>query len=186
MADTLILNADYSPTTIVPLSTLNWQEAIKMVYLDRVRVLEYYDAWEVHSPTTTMRVPSVMVLNEHIKASHTVRYSKSLIHLRDTYKCQYCAEDFHDYAWELTLDHVIPRKLGGKTRWDNIVSACSPCNMKKSHHLNMKPLVAPKRPSFWELIDARRKLPIKIPIGSKWNQYLIWDESLIEWVKHGK
>ncbi len=49
--DTLVLNKDAQPISILPLSAIGWQEAIKYMWLDRVHVLEWYDDWIVRSPT---------------------------------------------------------------------------------------------------------------------------------------
>ena len=58
----LVLNADFRPLSYFPLSTWNWQDAVKAVFLDRVSVLSEYDR-EVHSPSFTMRLPSVIALS---------------------------------------------------------------------------------------------------------------------------
>ena len=50
--------------------------------------------------------------------------------LRDRFTCQYCGE-----REELTFDHVIPRSKGGQTTWENVVAACSPCNLRKRDRL---------------------------------------------------
>ena len=59
MADTLVLNADAKPYSILPLSTISWQESIKYLILDRVTVLEWYDDWVVSSPSWETAVPAV-------------------------------------------------------------------------------------------------------------------------------
>ena len=58
-----------------------------------------------------------------------VRFSRRNIFARDQHTCQYCGRRFS--ATELSLDHVIPRSRGGTTTWDNIVSACRACNVRK-------------------------------------------------------
>jgi len=47
---------------------------------------------------------------------------------RDLYTCQYCGKEIH----QPTLDHVIPKHMGGEHTWENVVSACIPCNRHKA------------------------------------------------------
>ena len=58
---TLVLNADAQPVSIVPLSTVHWHDAIRIIYLDRANVLEEYDCWVVRSPSGQGRMPSVIM-----------------------------------------------------------------------------------------------------------------------------
>lgn len=177
--DTLILNADGIPLSVVPLSTLNWQEAVKLMFMGRVEVLASYDDWSVHSPSVEFQVPAVVMLNEYIKVDRSVRFSRSNVLLRDEYKCQYCGGNFCDNQHELTLDHVVPRFNGGRTKWDNIVAACPKCNLEKSHYDHMKPNNAPRRPSYYELVQKRMKHSIIVPHQS-WSDFLGWDSSLVQ------
>ena len=175
MSTTLVLNADIQPVSVVPLSTVHWQDAIRIIYLGRAAVLEEYNRWVIRSPSVQMRMPSVIMLKEHQKHNGKVEFSRYNIILRDKYRCQYCGEPF-DYC-DLTYDHVIPRRDGGKTTWDNIVSACSPCNQKKAHHTNMKPIKAPYRPNYWELAANRKTRPITVP-HETWVQWIVWDSDV--------
>ena len=74
-----ILNNDGLPLNVVPLSTLSWQESIKLVYLDRAIVIASYADWVVHSPSMSFNVPSIILLNEYIKVSKSTKYSKENI-----------------------------------------------------------------------------------------------------------
>jgi len=58
-----------------------------------------------------------------------LKFNRRNIFARDKNRCQYCGKRFA--TSELSLDHVIPRTLGGKTTWENIVCACAACNVKK-------------------------------------------------------
>ena len=127
MNSVLILNADYSPLQIAPLSTISWKEAVKLVWLDQVEVLEYYDDWFVHSPSVTLQVPSVIVTKTYVKTSRGVKFNKTNLCIRDEYTCQYCIQKFDSKS--LTIDHVLPRSHGGKTNWQNVCCACGPCNL---------------------------------------------------------
>lgn len=57
--DTLLLNANGAPLSVTPLSTLTWQESIKLIWLDKINVLEWHD-WTVRSVNHSMHVPSVI------------------------------------------------------------------------------------------------------------------------------
>lgn len=58
-----------------------------------------------------------------------VKFNRRNIYARDRNMCQYCGKR-HPLS-ELSLDHIIPRSMGGKSTWDNIVCACTRCNVKK-------------------------------------------------------
>lgn len=171
MNATLVLNADAQPVSIVPLSTVAWQDAVRIIYLGRAAVMEEYDLWVIRSPSVQMRMPSVIMLKEYQQHNGKVEFSRYNVILRDNYTCQYCSEKFP--FKELTFDHVIPKRSKGKTDWDNIVSACYPCNQKKAHHAKMKPKRKPKRPTYWQLAEVRKQRPIIVPIAS-WEKYLGW------------
>ena len=135
-SDTLLLNADYKPLSLSPLSTLTWQESIKLIWLDKINVVEWHDNWEVHSPSRTMKVPSVIAVREYVQQDREgINFSRRNVFIRDHYTCQYCLHPFN--SKELTLDHVIPRSKGGKSGWDNMVTACKKCNPVSYTHLTL-------------------------------------------------
>ena len=176
MSTTLVINANGMPVSVVPLSTVHWQDAVRIIYLDRAVVLEEYPRWVLRSPTVQMRMPSVIMLKEHQKHNGKVEFSRYNIILRDNYRCQYCGEEF-DYG-DLTYDHVVPRRNGGQTKWENIASSCAPCNQKKAHHTNMKPFKAPYRPTYWELAANRRRRPITVPHHT-WVDWIGWESEVV-------
>lgn len=176
MGHTLVLNANYTPLNVMPISSINWKDAIKVKYLGGAKVLNEYEDWEVHSPSTTIRVPSVMISENYIKTKHVVRFSRINLLIRDNFTCQYC--DKHLEPRDLTVDHVIPRVRGGTTRWENIVAACYVCNAIKGHKQSMKPRTKPQKPDYFQLVNNAKKLPITIPDES-WVPYLQWDSNLI-------
>jgi 5-methylcytosine-specific restriction endonuclease McrA len=121
----LVLNADYRPLSYYPLSLWSWQDAIKAVFLDRVNIVAEYDH-EVSSPSFAMKVPSVVCLKAYVKPATYPAFTRFNVFLRDKFQCQYCGSED-----DLTFDHLVPRRFGGQTTWDNIVTACSPCNLRK-------------------------------------------------------
>ena len=174
----LVLNADFRPLSYFPLSTWNWQDAVKAVFLDRVSVLSEYEK-EVHSPSFTMRLPSVIALRDYIPSARSPAFTRFNVFLRDTFTCQYC--NHKCAAPELTFDHVIPRAHGGRTSWENVVTACGPCNLRKGSKLprecNMIPRQEPRRPTSWELQDRGRGFPPNF-LHQSWRDFLYWDSEL--------
>lgn len=171
----LVLNADYTPLSYYPLSLWPWQTAIKAIFLDRVDVVASYDR-EVHSPSLDMKIPSVIALKQYVKPSEFPAFTRFNVFLRDRFTCQYCGDNHN-----LTFDHVIPRRLGGKTSWENIVGACALCNMKKGgrtpQQARMPILVKPIRPTNWQLQQRGKAFPPNF-LHETWRDWLYWDIEL--------
>ena len=125
--------------------------------LDKAVVLEWHDDCVVHSANWETQVPAVIMLKEYMKKKTAIRYSKQNVFLRDGYVCQYCETPVNKRT--ATLDHVLPTAKGGKSVWENATTACSPCNSHKGHHTKMKPKVKPHKPTYWELVEKRKKMP---------------------------
>ena len=81
----LVLNADYTPLSYYPLSLWPWQTAVKAVFLERVDIVAQY-AREVHSPTKTMQLPSVIALRQYVKPSEHPAFTRFNPFLRDRYE----------------------------------------------------------------------------------------------------
>lgn len=180
MAATLVLNADYSPLSLIPISSVSWRDSIKILFLGNAKLIESYDDWHVHSPSLTLPVPAVIASSEYIKKKPMIRFSRNNLLIRDNFTCQYCGVALT--ASDLTIDHVIPRVKGGQTKWDNVVCACYVCNSIKGHKSAMRPKKKPMKPDYFNLIDNVKKLPIKVP-SEKWIPYLSWDKNLVTIVK---
>ena len=174
----LVLNADFRPLSYFPLSVWSWQDAIKAVFLDRVSVLNEYDA-VVRSPSTTFRLPSVIALKDYIPAARRPAFTRFNVFLRDNFSCQYCLDRLPTH--DLTFDHVIPRSRGGHTTWENVVTACGTCNLLKGSRLprecRMHPRKPPGQPTTWELQDNGRAFPPNY-LHESWRDYLYWDSEL--------
>ena len=169
---TLVLNADYTPLSYYPLSLWPWQTAIKAVFLERVDIVASYDR-EVHSPSWTMQLPSVIALRQYVRPTQFPAFTRFNLFLRDRFACQYCGSER-----SLTFDHVVPRRLGGRTSWENVATACAPCNMKKGgrtpKQAKMPLLVTPIRPTNWQLQDQGKKFPPHY-LHETWRDWLYWD-----------
>lgn len=171
----LVLNADYRPLSYYPLSLWPWQEAVKAAVLERVDIVAQYDE-VVRSPSTEIRIPSVVVLKDYVKPQKRAAFTRFNLFLRDEFLCQYCGA-----RGDLTFDHVIPRARGGITSWENVVAACSPCNLRKGskllHRSGMSLRKPPRRPGAEELRNTGRKFPPG-HLHESWMDFLYWDAEL--------
>jgi 5-methylcytosine-specific restriction endonuclease McrA len=126
MSHALVLNASFEPLHVV-----TWQRAIQLLFQGKVEVVEESEQ-EIRTVRITIKVPAVLRLLTYVpltKKRNIVRFSRPNIFLRDNHVCQYCNQQFNRN--HLTLDHVIPIVQGGKKNWENIVTACKPCNQRK-------------------------------------------------------
>jgi 5-methylcytosine-specific restriction endonuclease McrA len=174
----LVLNADFRPLSYFPLSLWSWQDALKAVFLDRVDVVAEYET-TVRSANFQMRLPSVVSLRKYVNHARTPAFTRFNVFLRDGFACQYCGSAEREL---LTFDHVIPRSRGGRTTWENIVAACSPCNLKKGGRLpeqaKMRPAQLPVRPTMFELNERGRAFPPNY-LHESWQDFLYWDSELL-------
>jgi 5-methylcytosine-specific restriction endonuclease McrA len=121
---TLVLTHAYEPHRVV-----SWQRAITMYFDDKVEVLAEYEE-DVRSVGFSLKMPAVVRLVRAMRHPRRgVRFSRANVLARDAFACQYCGR--RASPRELTFDHVVPRARGGRTTWDNIVTACTRCNRRK-------------------------------------------------------
>ena len=171
----LVLNADYRPLSYYPLSLWSWQDSIKSVFLDRVITVSNYDR-VVRSPSFSLKLPSVLALKSYVNPQSNPNFTRFNVFLRDKFACQYCGSKN-----ELTFDHLLPRSKGGKTDWNNVVTACTCCNVKKGGRLltrsgmtvNQKPF----QPSTEDLHKNGKNFPPNF-LHKSWMDYLYWDVEL--------
>ena len=174
----LVLNADFRPLSYFPLSIWSWQDAVKAVFLDRVNIISEYEN-EVRSPNFAMRLPSVIALKQYVPLARRPAFTRFNVFLRDSFACQYCGDE--PGTSELTFDHVIPKSRGGLTTWDNVVAACSDCNLLKGsrlpHECGMIPARTPAEPSNHRLQLNGRSFPPNY-LHESWRDFLYWDTEL--------
>jgi len=151
----LVLNTNYAP-----LEVCSARRAICLYYLEKVDILINYDD-EVHSPSITIKIPSVIKLKEFIRHnSIDLVLSRSNIFHRDKHICQYCGKKTGPH----TIDHIIPRERGGRDTWENMVTACASCNIVKGNRLleeiGMKLIKKPIHPNrihyFQQFVGVRQ------------------------------
>lgn len=122
---TLVLDQGYQPHGIV-----TWQKAISLLYVGKVDVVEEY-ADVIRSVSMAMKMPAVIRLRRAMRhRPYRLKFSRLNVMRRDGFSCQYCRTKAP--VGELTYDHVVPRAQGGRTCWENIVTACRECNHAKA------------------------------------------------------
>ena len=118
------------------------------------------------------------MLRDYVKPRRRVAFTRFNLFLRDEFTCQYCGA-----REDLTFDHVIPRARGGVTSWENVVAACSKCNLRKGSQtlrnsgLSLNRL--PRKPYSEQLKNLGRKFPPNL-LHESWVDYLYWDAELQE------
>ena len=126
-----------------------------------------------------MQLPSVIALKEYIHQSRRPAFTRFNVFLRDRFSCQYCADRLP--TQDLTFDHVVPRSRGGRTTWENVVTACGACNLRKGsrmpREIGMIPLVTPRQQTAYDLQGAGRGFPPNY-LHESWRDYLYWDIEL--------
>jgi len=110
-----------------------------------------------------------LMLREYYKKKPYIRFSKYNVFLRDEFLCQYCGD--HVDKRSATLDHVLPVSHGGRTSWENSTTACATCNSLKGNNKRIKPKSVPYKPSYWELVEKRKRQPFSLRHDS-WEMFL--------------
>ncbi len=160
----LVLNLNYEPINVC-----NVKRAVVLLGKGKAELLEN-GRGEIRTPSVTMTIPSVIRLVYLVRRPLAQRkLSKKEIFLRDRHTCQYCGVRIR----ELTIDHVIPRRQDGGHAWENVVSACIPCNRRKAGRTpaeaGMKLLRQPKAPypSPYYILHNRTIL-------EEWRKFIPW------------
>jgi len=158
----LVLNASFEP-----LNVCSTRRAHVLVYKGKAEVLEHHGL-TLRSASDTFVWPHVIRLLHYVRVPRAVqrKISRRALFARDGWRCQYCGS-----TGRLTLDHVVPRSRGGMSVWENVVTSCAPCNMRKGNRLleevHMRLVAQPRAPSpaLFVTLSAQR-----IPDG--WRPYL--------------
>src|SRR5881398_3681336 len=163
MQHVLVLNASYEP-----LNVCSVRRAHVLVYKGKAEVIEELDQ-PLHSATDTFPWPHVIRLVTYVRVPRAVqrKISRRALFARDGWRCVYCGTA----NGRLTLDHVVPRSRGGESVWENVVTSCAPCNLRKGNRLPEEVAMAlrarPRPPApvlFIHLATPR--------IPNRWQPYL--------------
>ncbi len=162
----LVLNQNYEP-----LSVCSARRAIILLFLGKAEMIETYDGVKVFSISQSFPLPSVVRLDRYIKAPRKrILLTRKNVLIRDGYTCCYCGAT----RGPMTVDHIIPKNLGGADSWENLVCACDRCNNKKGNRTlpqsNMKLLRKPTRPNHITYIQ--RFVGVT---DTRWKQYLFME-----------
>ena len=163
MGQVLVLNASYEP-----LNVCSVRRAHVLVFKGKAEILEEHEM-PLHSATDTFARPHVIRLVQYIRVPRAEqrKISRRALFARDEWSCVYCGTS----GGRLTLDHVLPRSRGGDSVWENVVTSCAPCNLRKGNRLleevSMELPVRPKAPNPTLFIQLAAP---SIPAG--WLQYL--------------
>jgi 5-methylcytosine-specific restriction endonuclease McrA len=187
----LVLNRSYLPVHVTSARrafTLLYQGIARVVdeqyqtfdYEARSQLAVARDAEAIGTSGGPIRIPRVIVLIafDRLPKRH-VRFSRINLMARDSFQCQYCAR--RPQRAELNLDHVVPRSLGGRSTWENVVTSCVDCNRKKGgrtpRQAHLKLLRKPERPRWtplanlmWSSVRYREWRPVlSVVDASYWN-----------------
>lgn len=165
MSAVLVLNATYEPLNVIPL-----RRAILLLLKEKAEVVEATRE-RLRAERVDLAVPSVIRLVSYIPVPPRLPLpvSRRSVLARDNYTCQYCGGQPGKAL--LTIDHVVPRSKGGGTTWDNVVTACGPCNRRKGNRSpeqsNMVLMSVPARPRYlaFVLLGDRGR-------NDEWSKYL--------------
>ena len=163
MEQVLVLNASYEPLNVCTV-----RRAYVLVFKGKAEVLESLDR-PLRTATDTFRRPHVIRLVTYVRVPRTVqrKISRRALFARDGWRCVYCGTA----SGRLTLDHVVPRSRGGDSVWENVVTSCAPCNLRKGNRLLEElPMQLPKPPRAPAAALFIRLAASSIPTG--WMPYL--------------
>lgn len=143
MSQVLVLNQDYQAISLCEPS-----RAMILVLLQKAEMVADLADRKMRSVHKEFRYPSIIRLQNYVQLPYKkIRLTRKNVFVRDRHTCAYCGS-----TDRLTLDHLVPRAQGGGTHWNNLITACEPCNSFKGDQsledsglqLSHKPF----RPSF--------------------------------------
>ncbi len=157
----LALNASFEPLTILPV-----ERALRLVLERKAEVLEADDARIFRSERSRIACPLVIRLKRYVHVPRRFRrqVTNTFLFARDGYRCQYCLRHRGTLRGRefLTRDHVHPLSRGGENTWENVATACSPCNNRKGNltpdECGMTLHTVPREPNYVELVWAVRRV----------------------------
>ncbi|MCK4414772.1 MAG: HNH endonuclease [Candidatus Eisenbacteria sp.] len=181
-----------------PIGTTTVRDAICLVFREAAKALDHqdcsihdFDSWTslsvargepcIRTVRLSIRIPEVIILTRYDAIPHhRVPFSRRNIYKRDRYRCQYCGA--RPPVAELTVDHVVPRSMGGRSTWKNCVLACLRCNRRKASRTlsdaRLRLRVSPREPHWSPCIS--------IPVAKRrasWEQFVsekYWNVELDE------
>lgn len=163
----LMLNQNYEPLTICTA-----RRAVVLLFQGKAEMIETADGLRIRTVSTSYALPSVVRLWHYKKVPFKrIMLTRKNIMIRDKNRCQYCGT----MKGPMTVDHLVPKTMGGTDSWDNLVCCCPRCNNKKGDRTpeqsSMKLLKRPTRPSYITFIQRN------VRIAAQWKPYLFLDSA---------
>ncbi|VAX37306.1 HNH endonuclease family protein [hydrothermal vent metagenome] len=146
----------------------SWQEVSELKI--ELNERHEHDDWLL-AVNFQIQVPRVIRLLTYDRVPRqAIKFNRRNVFLRDDHHCQYCGNQFHSHR--LSLDHVLPRSRGGKLTWENVVSACHKCNVRKGNRTpneaGMNLSRPPKKPQRNPVLAQQ----LSIPKYSCWKNFV--------------
>lgn len=164
MGDVLVLNATYEPLNIT-----SWRRAMGLLLKGKAESLEQDPARRIRPDHL---LPTVIRLRQFVRVPYRpLPLTRRHLFERDGHTCQYCGRG----GQPLSIDHILPRSRGGGDVWENVTTACLPCNVRKGNRTpreaGMRLRQEPRRPLSGLVFEAHRR----IHGGShrEWAKYVI-------------
>ncbi len=160
-----MLNQNYEPLTVC-----SARRAFVLLFQGKAELIAPADGLKIRTVDKAFACPSVVRLWRYRKVPYKrIMLTRKNILVRDGHRCQYCG----GAKGPMTVDHVVPKTMGGRESWDNLVCACSRCNNKKGdrtpEEAGMRLLKRPGRPTFITFIQRTTT------VSEQWRPYLFMD-----------
>jgi 5-methylcytosine-specific restriction endonuclease McrA len=158
----LVLNSTYEPVNVC-----STRRAVVLLLKEKAEVIERGTGL-IRSEREAFVAPVVIRLRSYVRLPRAAnrRLSRRAILARDGFRCQYCGSTRH-----LTIDHVVPRSRGGLDSWENVVTSCAPCNVRKGaclpSEVGMSPSRKPRPPLPGDFVLASNRI-----VPEAWLPYL--------------
>ncbi len=162
----LMLNQNYEP-----LSICSARRAIILLFQGKAEMIQTADGLRFHSVNQSWALPSVVRLWHYKKVPYKrIMLTRKNILMRDGHRCQYCGTN----RGPMTVDHIVPRTMGGSDTWDNLVCACVKCNNRKGDQTpDQAGMTLHKRPTRPNHVTFIQRYVGQQDYG--WRQYLFMD-----------
>lgn len=132
MTKTLLLNNNFQI-----ISFINERKAIKLILKGKVEIISVWKGRKIYSQNHCIDFPATLKMKYYIPLNSTkLTFSRKLVLRRDNYTCCYCNIRYSNKY--LTIDHIIPKSMGGENSFTNCVAACTLCNAKKADRTPMQ------------------------------------------------
>lgn len=158
----LILNASYEP-----LSICDARNAMLLLFCGKAMIVASDPEHRIRTVSASYPMPVVVRLTVFVRVEYrNAVLSRRNLFRRDGFRCQYCGRK----DLQLTIDHVIPKSKGGPDSWDNLTTACKPCNTRKGsrtpEEAGMPLLHRPATPSHITLMQQH------LSVSDEWKPWL--------------